>query len=79
MLAAMGFWNEYPLALVMLRTDAIKTLPIGLAHLFEVQKKSTDFGALFAALVIVLIPTIAIYLIGQRNLLKGITAGGMKE
>ena len=63
MLSAMGFWNEYPLALVLLTEDAKKTLPIGMANLFEVQKYATDWGALFAGLVIVMIPTIIIYLI----------------
>jgi len=76
MLAAMSFWNEYPLALVVLRSPAIKTLPVGLAHLYQVQKRATDFGALFAALVIVLVPTVLIYLAGQKSLLKGIGAGG---
>ncbi len=79
MLSAMGFWNEYPLALVLLRTAEKRTLPVGLAHLYQVQKRATDFGALFAALVIVLVPTIAIYLVGQRYLLRGIGAGGLKE
>ena len=79
MLAAMGFWNEYPLALVLIRTIEKRTLPVGLAFLYQVQRRATDFGALFAALVIVLIPTVLIYLAGQRYLLKGISAGGVKE
>jgi N-acetylglucosamine transport system permease protein len=79
MLSAMGFWNEYMLALVLLRTEAIKTLPVGIAHLYAVQKRATDFGALFAALVIVLVPTIIIYLVGQKSLLRGIGVGGIKE
>jgi N-acetylglucosamine transport system permease protein len=79
MLSAMGYWNEYTLALVLLRNEAIKTLPVGIAHLYAVQRRATDFGALFAALVIVLIPTIAIYLTGQKALLKGIGVGGIKE
>ena len=32
MLSAMGFWNEYPLALVLLTEDAKKTLPIGIGR-----------------------------------------------
>ena len=78
-IGTMAFWNEYPLALVLIRTMERRTLPIGLAHLFQVQRRATDFGALFAALVIVLIPTVIVYLIGQRHLLKGIAAGGIKE
>jgi N-acetylglucosamine transport system permease protein len=79
MLTAMGFWNEYPMALVLIRSPSKRTLPIGLAYLYQVQKRATDFGALFAALVIVLIPTVLIYLAGQQYLLKGIGAGGLKE
>jgi N-acetylglucosamine transport system permease protein len=79
MLAAMGFWNEYTLALVLLRAPEIKTLPIGIAYLYQVQKQATDYGALFAALVIVLVPTVIIYLLGQKALLKGIGVGGIKE
>jgi N-acetylglucosamine transport system permease protein len=79
MLTAMNTWNEYPLALVLIRSAAKRTLPVGLAHLYQVQKRATDFGALFAALVIVIIPTVAIYLVGQRYLLKGVGAGGLKE
>lgn len=78
MLTGMGFWNEYPLALVLLTDEAKKTIPIGLANLFQVQKYATDWGALFAALVIVLVPTILIYLVGQKYLLQGISAGGIK-
>ncbi len=78
MLTAMGFWNEYPLALVIMTDDTKKTLPIGLANLFEVQKYATDWGALFAGLILVLIPTVGIYLIGQKQLLQGISLGGLK-
>ena len=49
-----------------------------MSNLFEVQKYATDWGALFAGLVIIMIPTIIIYLIGQRYLLQGIGAGGLK-
>ena len=78
MLKCHGLLNEYPLALVLLTEDAKKTLPIGMANLFEVQKYATDWGALFAGLVIIMIPTIIIYLIGQRYLLQGIGAGGLE-
>lgn len=79
LLAAMGFWNEYPLALVLLTDEAKRTLPIGLANLYEVQRFATDWGALFAGLVMVLVPTVILYLFGQRYLLQGIAAGGLKE
>ena len=78
MLSAMAAWNEYPIALVLI-TDAKKqTLPVGLANLYEVQRYATDWGALFAALVMVLIPTVLLFVMGQKYLMQGINVGGVK-
>lgn len=78
MLSAMYYWNEYPMAMVLLSDDNKKTLPLGLANLYEVQQYATDWSALFAALIIVLVPTMIIYLIGQKYLLTGVNVGGIK-
>ena len=66
------------MAMVLLSDDNKKTLPLGLANLYEVQQYATDWSALFAALIIVLIPTMIIYLIGQKYLLTGVSVGGIK-
>ena len=79
MLSAMAYWNEYPLALVLIQSEEKKTLPVGLANLYEVQQYATDWSALFAALIIVLVPTILIYLLGQKQLIGGDGMGGIKE
>jgi N-acetylglucosamine transport system permease protein len=73
-----SFWNEFPLALTLITTDAKKTIPIGLANLMEVQRYATDWGALFAGLVIVLVPTIIVYVFTQDKLTKGMQMGGLK-
>jgi len=77
MLSAMAAWNEYPLALVLLSQSSY-TLPVALQRLYEIQRYATDWGALFAALSIVLIPTIIMFALGQRYLIEGISAGGLK-
>ncbi len=73
-----AFWNEFPLALTIISTDSKKTLPIGLANLMEIQRYATDWGALFAGLVIVLVPTIIVYVLTQDKLTKGMQLGGLK-
>jgi len=78
MLNAMGFWNELFLAMVLLRDETLHTLPVGVANLFEVQQRATDFGALYAALMVVLVPTAIIYLIGQKYLIGAFNMGGVK-
>lgn len=74
----LAFWNEYIIALTMLPNKA-KTLPLGLMNLMQVQKTATDYGAMYAGLVIVMIPTIILYILVQKKLTEGMTAGGIKE
>ena len=78
MLSVMAYWNELFLAMVVLRDPALHTLPVGVAALFEVQQRATDFGALYAALMVVLVPTAIIYLIGQKYLIGSFNMGGVK-
>jgi N-acetylglucosamine transport system permease protein len=73
-----SFWNEYPIALTLIYSDAKKTLPSGVSNLYEVARYATDWGALFAALAIILVPTIAVYALTQKKLTSGVMVGGLK-
>jgi len=73
-----GIWNEYPLALVIIANDKLRTLPLGIAALVMQQQYETDWGALFAGLVIVMLPTLIVYLFFQRQITEGLTAGAIK-
>lgn len=79
LLAALGYWNEYAIALTMISSDAKYTLPVGLVNLYEVQRYATDWGALFAGLMIVLIPSVVVYVFAQERLTQGMSIGGIKE
>lgn len=74
----MSFWNEYMLALTLLTTPEKRTLSVGLKNLMEIQKFATDWGAMFAGLVIVMIPTMVFYALVQKKLTAGIGLGGLK-
>ena len=78
MLSTMSVWNEYVLALVLLTAPAKQTIPVGVAAMYEMQRYATDWGALFAALVLVLLPTAILYAIGQKYLIEGVNIGGVK-
>ncbi|WP_286184138.1 carbohydrate ABC transporter permease [Clostridium sp. CCUG 7971] len=74
----MGFWNEYAMAFTLLTDDTKKTLPVGLQNLMEVQRFSTDWGALFAGMVIVIIPTVIVYALLNKKLTEAVNVGGLK-
>jgi N-acetylglucosamine transport system permease protein len=73
-----GLWNEYLFALVFVNGAENKTLPLGLANVSIAAQYKTDMGLMFAGLVIVMLPTLLIYLLLQRQLTKGITVGALK-
>lgn len=73
-----GLWNEFPLALVLISSEDIQTLPLGIANLTMTQKYQADWGALFASLTIAVVPTVVLYSIFQKQIQAGLTAGAIK-
>jgi N-acetylglucosamine transport system permease protein len=74
----LGIWNEYLFALVFVNASENKTLPLGLASVSIQAQYKTDFGLMFAGLVIVMLPTLFVYILLQRQLTSGITMGALK-
>jgi len=74
----LGLWNEYLFGLVFISSERLKTLPLGLASISMQAQYKSDFGLLFAALVIAMVPTIIVYIILQEKLTRGITLGALK-
>ena len=74
----LGLWNEYLFGMVFLSSDRLKTLPLGLAGISMQAQYKSDFGLLFAGLVIAMLPTLLVYLALQEQLTKGITVGAIK-
>ncbi len=75
---AIGLWNEYPLALVIVASDEIRTLPLGIANLMMVEHYQSDWGALFAGLVIVMAPVLAIYWVFRDRIHDTMVVGALK-
>ncbi len=76
-----GIWKEYFFAFMFTSgspTENVRTLPLGLANLALSASYRNDYGKLFAGIVIVTLPILIVYLILQKHLIKGITAGALK-
>jgi multiple sugar transport system permease protein len=79
--ATLGFvftaaWSELLFALMLISGEKATTFPVGL--LSFVSKFSVDFGQMMAAGVLALIPACLFFLLIQRYLVQGLTAGAVK-
>ncbi len=64
------------MALIFIRNQNIKTIPVGLQAFFA--ENSIQWAELFAALSIAIIPIIIVYAIMQKQFIEGLTAGAVK-
>jgi len=71
------FWNEYILALTLMPGEN-KTLPVGLLNLLAAERAAVNYGPMYAGMVIVMLPTLILYIIVQKRLTQGMTVGGVK-
>lgn len=72
----LGNWNELIIALTMIQNDMRKTVPLGLVNF--VGQYRIDYGQLAAALVWATLPVLIVYVIFQRQFVRGLTAGALK-
>lgn len=73
-----GIWNEYVLAFILLTDEGLWTLPVALGRLTIVQQYQTDWAALYAGVVIAIVPVVIAYILFQRQLIGGTVAGALK-
>jgi ABC-type glycerol-3-phosphate transport system permease component len=69
-------WNEFLYALLLLTSDNVKTLTVGVLQLQG--RFTTDYPALMAGLLITSLPVVGVYLLFQRHLVRAIVAGAVK-
>jgi len=70
-------WNEYIFAYVILSDQSRQTLTVWLASFYG-SSRSTDWGALMAASTLTAIPAVVFFLLLQRKIRFGLTAGSVK-
>jgi ABC-type glycerol-3-phosphate transport system permease component len=74
-LNVIGLWNETLLALLITPLPEERTLPAALLSLYGSMQYSSDWGALFAGITILVYPMIVLYLWLGRRIVEGMTAG----
>lgn len=74
----LGQWNQYMLPTVLNNEPEKKVLSQGLVQLAVSQGYKGDYSGLFAGLVMAMLPVLAAYIIFQRQVVSGLTAGALK-
>jgi arabinogalactan oligomer/maltooligosaccharide transport system permease protein len=74
--AFMSAWNEFILAATLLSRKSAYTLPVVIQS--YVQEQSTAWGPFAAGAILVSVPVMALFYVAQRQLVSGLTQGGVK-
>ena len=74
----MGVWNEYFLSLIFGSSEKNMSVGPGLKSVLTAMQYTGDWGGLFAAVVIVFLPTLLLFVCLSKTIIGGITSGGVK-
>lgn len=75
----LAYWNEYIISMTMLTDpNGARTLPVGLLNLMKAQNAKAEYGQMYAGMVMVMLPTLILYMCVQKKLTQGMTLGGLK-
>jgi multiple sugar transport system permease protein len=72
----LGNWNAYIWPLIAVRSDEMRTLPVGIA--FFSSEAGSAFHLIMAAVAMATIPVIVVFLVFQKQIIKGIVLTGIK-
>ena len=68
-------WNEYFLSLIFASSDRLRSVAVGLYGMINSMKYTGDWSCMFAAVVIVFLPTFIIYIFLSEKIICGVTGG----
>lgn len=69
-------WNQYLWPLLTINNNSNRTVQIGISMLQYAE--GSNYGVVMAGAILILIPSILIFILGQKQLVKGMTAGAVK-
>lgn len=69
-------WNEFMFAMILTKSNNVRTLPLALSYF--TSQFSFNYTAMFAALVMVILPSIVIYVLLQEQVTDSLVAGSVK-
>ncbi len=74
----LSVWNEFFMALIFTSSESMTPVGVGLLQIVNAMKYSGNYGAMFAAVIIVFLPTFLLYIFLSEKIIAGVTGGGVK-
>lgn len=74
----LAIWNEFFMALIFASSDEMRPVGVGLMQIVNSMKYTGNYGGLFAAVIIVFLPTFLLYIFLSEKIIAGVTGGGVK-
>ena len=72
-----NIWNEYFISLIFANSDKLRPIAVGLYSMINSMKYTGDWAGMFAAVVIVFLPTFLLYMFLSEKIIAGVTGGGV--
>ena len=73
-----NIWNEYFISLIFANSDQLRPIAVGLYSMINSMKYTGDWAGMFAAVVIVFLPTFILYIFLSEKIIACVTGGGVK-
>ena len=77
--AFVSSWNNYFLPALVINSKSRKTIPILIAQLRAADYMKFDLAQVYMLIFIAIIPLLIVYLLLSRQIIGGVTLGGVKE
>jgi len=74
----LSVWNEFFMALIFTTSETMTPVGVGLLQIVNAMKYSGNYGGMFAAVIIVFLPTFLLYIFMSEKIIAGVTGGGVK-
>ncbi len=74
----MSVWNEFFMALIFTSSESMAPVGVGLLNIINSMKYTGQWGGMFAAVIIVFLPTFLLYIFMSEKIIAGVTGGGVK-
>jgi ABC-type glycerol-3-phosphate transport system permease component len=77
LIALVNKWNDFLWPLIVTNQTNMRVLPVGLAYLYQ-QEGTNQWGIIMAATIFVVLPILVIFILAQKHIISGLTAGATK-